>query len=95
MTTEEAIELGNNKFYEYLSDWECAVFQLFTDFLCIPFAVFHGSVEKALGRPVYTHEFGLNVEGMRLEVMKLTEPPSLVDIVNMLPQDKLIGMVKV
>lgn len=30
----------------------------FTGILCVSFSVFHEDVEKRLGRPVFTHEFG-------------------------------------
>lgn len=30
----------------------------FTGFMCTPnFSIFHGDVEKRLGRPIWTHEF--------------------------------------
>jgi len=31
----------------------------------------HEAVEKALGRPVYTHEFGMNRQGLKDEIQKV------------------------
>lgn len=35
--------------------------------LCANFSQFHESIELLLGRPVYTHEFGINADGLRQE----------------------------
>lgn len=64
---EVAIKLGNSGWWKDKTHEEIVRFQLFTAQLCMPFGEFHGAVEKCLGRPVFTHEFGLNVEGMQKE----------------------------
>jgi hypothetical protein len=56
---ENAIELYESKWWEGLSHREIAGVQLFVTELCCPFDVFHEAVEKSLGRPVFTHEFGM------------------------------------
>ncbi len=33
----------------------------------VPFNIFHEGIEKLLGRDVYTHEFGMNTEGLKRE----------------------------
>ena len=67
-TKEQAIDLYNNGFWEKMSYEKRAKFQIVQDRLCMPFTVFHEAIEKYLGRPVYTHEFGLNREGLMKEV---------------------------
>lgn len=57
LTEEQAIRLAETKFWETMTDHDIAKFQLFEDRLCMPFGVFHRAIEKALGRPVWTHEF--------------------------------------
>lgn len=57
MTKEEAIRLASTKFWESMTPFAIAEFQLKEERLCMPFAVFHKAVEIALGRPVFTHEF--------------------------------------
>lgn len=52
MTKEQAIALSKTEFWKDLSDKEIVKFQLFEKRLCIPFDVFHGSIEKVLKRPV-------------------------------------------
>ena len=90
MNKEEAIALHNSGFWKHLSFRERAEFQLFEDKLCMPFDIFHEAVEKALERPVYTHEFGLNLDGLKMELMHGTTPPSLQEIMELIPEDKRI-----
>ena len=68
LTKEEAIKFANEKTYEKMSFKEIAVFQITQNKLCMPFSVFHEAVEKTIGRPVFTHEFGVNADGIRAEI---------------------------
>jgi predicted DNA binding CopG/RHH family protein len=90
ITKEQAIKLYESKFWENLSYFERAKFQLLTKKLCMPFEVFHEAIEKVLKRPVYTHEFGLNYEGLVRELLEGTPAPSLEEIINMIPEDKRV-----
>jgi hypothetical protein len=87
MTKEQAINFARSEKYLDMSHKERAILQLHQDKLCMPFDVFHESVEKTLGRPVYTHEFGVNKDGLIAELGG-AEPPSLADIINMIPEEK-------
>jgi hypothetical protein len=77
MTREEAISLSESKFWEGMTLRERAVFQINEPLLCMPFDVFHEAVEKTIGRPVFTHEFGLNYEGIKNEIMNGAPPPTM------------------
>jgi hypothetical protein len=88
MTKEEAIAFANEKKYEPMTYRERALLQLKEDLLCMPFDVFHEAIQKALGRPVWTPEFGLNRDGLLAELEGLSPTPSLTDIVNLIPEDK-------
>lgn len=90
LTKEEAIAFIENKCYEGWSYRQIAEFQMEQDRLCVPFGVFHEAIEKTLGRPVYTHEFGLNREGLRKELYGEKEPPTFEEILKMIPEDKRI-----
>lgn len=68
LTREEAIEFHDSKKWESMTLHERAEFQLDQDKLCMPFDVFHEAVEKTIGRPVFTHEFGMNAERIKDEV---------------------------
>jgi len=95
VTTEaEAVELHKTKFWEKMSYRERAVFQLFTKRLCMPFDIFHEAVEKVLKRPVYTHEFGFNVEGLKKEIMGAKPAPTLEEIIELIPESKRIIVCK-
>lgn len=90
LTKKQAIAFIKNKCYEGWSARQIAQFQLAQDRLCFPFDVFHKSIEEALGRPVYTHEFGFNREGLQKELNGEKEPPTLEDIINLIPEEKRI-----
>ena len=88
LSKDEAVFLAESLFWESLSMRERAEFQMEQDRLCMPFPVFHEAIEKTLNRPVYTHEFGLDREGLRRELMGEREAPSFDQILALLPADK-------
>jgi len=90
LTRDEAIDFFGDSRWKTMSLQERAKFQISNQFLCMPFNVFHQAVEAVLRRPVYTHEFGLNMEGLRDEVLNAAEAPTLDAIVAMLPAEKTI-----
>ena len=49
---------------------EIAKYQIFEKILMVDFSVFHESIERLLEIPVFTHEFGLNHEGLKEEANK-------------------------
>lgn len=67
---------------------EIAKFQLFTSELCLPFEVFRRALEATLGRPVWLHEFGLDPDGLAHEFLGERDPPSMQDILDLLPRDE-------
>lgn len=90
LTTEEAIQFHDLGVWEGMTLRERALFQMEQDCLCMPFDKFHEAVEKTLGRPVFTHEFGLNRDGIRAELAGTGPAPSFDQILAMLPPDKTI-----
>lgn len=93
LTKEQAMLFYDQRCWEPLTLRQRAEFQMMQDKLCMPFGVFHEAVEKTLGRPVFTHEFGLNRDGLTTELFDGAPPPSLEDIIKLLPQDKTIVLV--
>lgn len=90
LTTDEAIALHDCGEWKGWSHMQRASFQLIQNKLCMPFSTFHESVEKALGRPVWTHEFGLNRDGLVQELAGLVDAPTMEEIVALIPAEKLI-----
>ncbi len=90
LTREQAIAFCDNKLYEGMTSQQIAEFQMEQERLCMPFDVFHKAITETLGRPVYTHEFGLNREGLLKELRGEKEPPTLEEIINLIPKDKRI-----
>jgi hypothetical protein len=93
MTQDEAIKLYESGFWEAMSFRDRAIFQMFEDRLCMPFSVFHEAIEKALDRPVFTHEFGLNRDGLKKELMGKSPAPTLEEIMNLIPAEKRMVVV--
>lgn len=87
---DKAIELGSTNWWELCTHREIAEFQLFTAELCCPFAVFHEALEKSLGRGVYTHEMGLNYDGLIAEFLGERAAPTLAEIIDLIPPEKRI-----
>lgn len=90
MTEEQAIEFAKSGAWESLDLRQRATFQIQQQLLCMPFEKFHEAVEKTLGRPVYTHEFGFNWEGIYRELLEGGPAPTMEDIIGMLPPEKTI-----
>lgn len=90
LTREEAIAFGESKVYEGWTDRQIAEFQMEQSKLCVPFDVFHRAIEKALGRPVFTHEFVFNYEELRKELYGEKEPPTFEEIIRLIPEEKRI-----
>lgn len=87
---DKAIELAESNWWELCDHREIAEFQLFVVELCCPFGVFHEAVEKSLGRPVFTREFGLNYNGIVAEFMGEMDAPTLKEIIELIPEEKRV-----
>lgn len=90
LTREQAIAFYDSGAWKKMSVKERAVFQMQQDRLCMPFNEFHKAVEEALGRPVFTHEFGLNRDGVRAELEGQAMAPTFAEILALLPDEKTI-----
>ncbi|MCF7905728.1 hypothetical protein K9L63_00865 [Candidatus Gracilibacteria bacterium] len=58
----------DNEWWNSNDPMEVAMGQLNEPTLIMDFGKFHEAIEKALGRPVYTHEFGINADGLKEEL---------------------------
>lgn len=91
MTTQEAIALAESGWWEGKTPREIVAFQLYEEKLCMPFGDFHGALEAALGRPVWTHELGSpGLENLRAEFEGLRGPASFSEVVAQVPPEKLM-----
>ena len=95
MTKEQAIALRESNFWQGMSDREIAEFQMIESESCMPFHVFHEALEKTLGRPVSTHELRLNADGIGDELFKGKQPPTLEEVINMIPIEKRIVVIPI
>lgn len=90
---DKAIALYKTDWWKTKTHREIAEFQMLTDELCCPFGVFHEALEKAIGRPVFTHELALNPDGIAGELFGGKPAPSFEDILNLIPKEKRIIVV--
>lgn len=90
LTKEQAIAFYDSGAWRKMNAAERANFQFAQQLLCMPFGDFHRAVEEALGRPVWTHEFALNRDGLVAELAGKAPAPSLADIMAMLPSDRSV-----
>lgn len=88
LTEEQALDLFKSDFWKTLTLKQRARLQAIQGRLFMPFAVFHEAVEKTLGRPVYTHEFGLNWNGIKAELFDGDAAPTMEEIENLIPFEK-------
>jgi len=88
LSKEEAITFYNSGKWKDWPDKALVGFQLFQKKLCVPFDAFHAAIEKVLDRPVWTHEFGLNYDGLVAEYLVKAPKPSFEDIMNLIPKEK-------
>lgn len=58
---------GENRWWKSDDKRVIGYYQLMDPILLVPFDKFHESIEFLLGRPVWTHELGLNWEGLKAE----------------------------
>lgn len=93
MTREEALALIDTKWWESRNSREIALFQFNEPRLCMPFALFHAAVEKTLGRPVWTHEFAMNYDGLKRELNGEQPAPSFAEILDLIPAEKRVVVV--
>lgn len=90
MIREEAIEFSKSGKWKEMSDRERVELVLTSGILCMPIEVFMTSLNKAFGRPVYTHELAFNWDGLIEEFYGRREAPSLDEIIELIPEEKRI-----
>ncbi len=90
ITREQAVELAESGFWEDMDMRQRAEFQMWARKLSMPFEVFHEAIEKTLGRPVYTHEFGLDWEGLHWELSGERPAPTFEEVIDLIPEDKRV-----
>lgn len=92
-TKEQAVKIAATGWWKDKTPRQICDFQLFEPLLCMDFGDFHLALEKALGRPVFTHELGLNYEGIKKEYLGERKAPTLSEILDMIPEVKRIVVV--
>jgi len=92
MTKDQATKMAGTEWWKDMDAREIVAFQLYEPLLCMDFGDFHGAVEEALGRPVWTHEFA-NTDQIKAEFEGTADPLTLVQIMELIPEEKRIVIV--
>jgi hypothetical protein len=71
MSEAQAVALFDSGLWREMTPRVRAVFQAFTDRLCMPFEEFQKAVEETLRRSIFTHEFAFNRNGIADELCGL------------------------
>ncbi len=87
-TEDEAIDYARSGKWKELTDEQLFLLQMCQDKLCVDFGEFHRATEAVLDRPVWTHEFA-SPELLMQEFYGAT-PPTMEEIIDMIPKEKLI-----
>lgn len=87
---DAAIAFAETKWWLNKTPKEIAKTGMLIKELCLPFDILHKAVEETLGRPVFTHEFGLNYDGIIQEILGERDAPTLEEILALIPKEKLI-----
>src|ERR1700680_5089299 len=91
LSRKSAIAMAESNWWEGKTAQEICRFQLFETRLCMPFELYHKAVEEALGRPVWTHEFGsAGLAGLQKEFLGDKEAPTMAEIIELIPEAKRI-----
>ena len=90
ITRNQAITLFESGAWKQWSNDKLVWFQLNQNLLCVDWSHFTDAIESVLGRSVYLHEFGVNRQGLIDEFKGIKSPPSLDDIISMIPVEKII-----
>lgn len=85
LTKENAVALVETKFWEQMTPYQIASFQLFQSRLCMPFDVFHGAVDD-FAPGCSTISFGLLVPELQKAVRGDKGPPTLQEILDSVPE---------
>lgn len=93
LTREQALALYATGWWRDLNVRVVAEFQLSVHALCMPWSEFHDSTALALGRAVYTHEFA-DPETLLRELRGDKPSPTLAEILDMIPADKRVVVVR-
>lgn len=88
-----AIALAETHWWEQCTSQQIVEFQLFVAELCMPFDKFQEAVEKCLGRPVWTHEFALNYDGLVAEFLGERKAPTMDQIIELIPTEKRLVLI--
>ncbi|GEM45894.1 DUF7736 domain-containing protein [Deinococcus cellulosilyticus] len=87
---EAAVELCKSGWWKKKTPREIATFQLSVRELCLHnLGVFHEALEKAPGRPVWTHEI-MNPQNLWDELHGEKPAPSFEEILNLIPASKRV-----
>lgn len=96
ISKEQSIKLAESGVWKEWDPHKLVRFQLFQKRLSVDFAAFHEALEAVLDRPVFTHEMGINYDGIVEEYLDVTNTsvPTFKELVEYIPEDVRIEQEK-
>lgn len=92
LTHEQAVAFYDSGAWADMTARQLVDLQMQNEYLCIPFSLFHKSMEEVLGRPVWTHEFAYQ-DQLKAELYEGKPTPTMQEILDLIPADKLVIVV--
>jgi len=91
LTKDQAIKFAQSEIWKDMTDQQIVEFQLFQPRLCMPFEEYLRAISAVLKRDVSVHEIRLsNYDALKAEFLGEKHPPTLEEIINMIPEEKRI-----
>ena len=92
LSREQARAISESRIWENWTDIQLLRVQLFQNNLCMPFGKYHTTLERYLGRPVYTSTLDHHKEMLIREVLGISEKPTINEIYNLVPAGILTSL---
>ena len=89
LSQEQAQLIFKSRVWEQWTDIQLLRFQLFQNNLCMPFGKYHTTLERFLGRPIYTYTLDHQKDKLIKEVLGSDEKPTINEIYNLIPAEIL------
>jgi hypothetical protein len=89
LSKKQAQAVLESRVWEKWTDIQLLRFQLFQKNLCMPFGKYHTTIERYLGRPVYTSTIDHQKDKLIREIFGSTEQPTINEIYNLIPAEVL------
>jgi hypothetical protein len=90
LSKEQAQAIFKSRVWVNWTDLQILRFQLFQTHLVMPFGKYHTTLERCLGRPIYTYTLEFQKEKLIKEFLGTNQRPTFDEILSMIPDEVLL-----